>query len=68
MSIIRVGQNHIYIYIRCSYGIFGLDHQLTIYGVCIYTYIYTVLVNPKHKKSRQISITTAVDRTGQGDV
>jgi len=31
------------IYIRCTYGIFGLE--ITKYTVYIYTYIYTVLAN-----------------------
>ena len=35
----RVGQNHIYIYIyiRCTYGVFGLE--ISKYTVCIYVYI-----------------------------
>jgi hypothetical protein len=51
--IFRVGQNHIYIYIRCIYGIYGRDitRFTVIYGV----YMYTVLVNPTYiwrKKSQ----------------
>jgi len=48
MVISRVGQNHIYIYARCVYGIIcrGFFKYTVIYGVCI----YTILANPSNKQ------------------
>ena len=43
----KVGHNHIYIYIRCIYGILGRDliKYTVIYGTYI-IYIYMVLIKP----------------------